>query len=110
MLAKTDETAKAGKAFTAFIVDAKTKGVKLGRKEINMGQRASDVRGISFDNVVVSDSNCIGQPGDGFKIAMTTFDYTRPAVAAVAIGLAQRAMDESIKYSLERKTMGMVIL
>lgn len=71
-----------------------------------MGQRASDTRGITFEDVRIPKENLLGKEGDGFKIAMGTFDKTRPPVAAGAIGLAQRALDEALKYSLERKTFG----
>lgn len=57
VLAKTDANASTGKAFTGFIVDADTPGIQVGRKEINMGQRASDTRGITFEEVVVPDEN-----------------------------------------------------
>jgi len=109
VLAKTDPTAPAGKAFTGFIVDADTPGLTPGRKEINMGQRCSDTRGISFEDVVVPKENVLGAEGAGFKIAMGAFDRTRPPVAAGAVGLAQRALDEATKYSLERKTFGNLI-
>lgn len=109
VLAKTDPNAKAGKAFTGFIVDADSPGVTKGRKEVNMGQRASDTRGISFEDVRVPKENVLGGEGLGFKIAMGAFDFTRPPVAAGAVGLARRALDEATKYSLERKTMGKYI-
>ncbi|KAJ1965889.1 hypothetical protein GGI12_000461 [Dipsacomyces acuminosporus] len=106
LLAKTDPNANAGKAFTGFIVDANTPGITLGRKEWNMGQRASDTRGITFEDVEIPDENRLGDVGQGFKIAMGAFDITRPLVASAAVGLAQRAMDEASRYALERKTMG----
>ena len=107
VLTRTEpEGVPAGKAFTAFIVEANTPGVTPGRKEINMGQRASDTRGITFEDVVVSDANRVGEVGQGFKLAMAAFDKTRPMIAAGALGLAQRALDEATRYSLERKTMG----
>ncbi|KAI9033815.1 acyl-CoA dehydrogenase/oxidase [Phycomyces nitens] len=106
VLARTDADASTGKAFTGFIVDADTPGIQVGRKEINMGQRASDTRGVTFEDVVVPQENVLGSPGQGFKIAMGAFDITRPLVAAGAVGLARRAMEEATRYSLERKTMG----
>ncbi|RKP35687.1 acyl-CoA dehydrogenase/oxidase [Dimargaris cristalligena] len=109
LLARTDAQASTGNAFTGFIIDADSPGISVGRKEINMGQRASDTRGITFDNVEVPEENVLGQPGKGFKIAMGAFDVTRPLVASGAVGLARRAMDEATKYSLERKTMGQPI-
>merc|ERR1712168_1420022 len=93
-------------AFTGFIVERDTPGVTVGRKEWNMGQKASDTRGITFEDVVVPKENVLGGEGIGFKIAMGAFDKTRPPVASSAVGLAQRAMEEALKYSLERKTMG----
>ncbi|CAO3670661.1 unnamed protein product [Umbelopsis ramanniana] len=106
VLARTDANASTGKAFTGFIVDADTPGIQVGRKEINMGQRASDTRGVTFEDVVVPEENVLGSVGQGFKIAMGAFDITRPLVASGAVGLARRAMEEATKYSLERKTMG----
>lgn len=109
VLAKTNPNEKAGKAFTGFIVDADAPGVTKGRKEINMGQKASDTRGITFEDVAVPKENVLGAEGLGFKIAMGAFDKTRPPVGAGAVGLAQRAMDEALKYSMQRKTMGKLI-
>ncbi|KAG0232766.1 hypothetical protein BGW42_007926 [Actinomortierella wolfii] len=106
----TDANARAGQAFTGFIVDANSKGITVGRKEQNMGQRASDTRGITFEDVEVPAENVLGAPGYGFKIAMGAFDITRPLVAAGAVGLARRAMDEATKYALDRKTMGKPII
>ncbi|XP_077986363.1 medium-chain specific acyl-CoA dehydrogenase, mitochondrial-like [Glandiceps talaboti] len=111
VLARThpDPKAQASEAFTGFIVDRDTPGLQPGRKEWNMGQRCSDTRGISFEDVVVPKENVLRGEGGGFKIAMGAFDKTRPPTAAGAVGLAQRALDEATKYALERKTMGKVI-
>jgi acyl-CoA dehydrogenase len=109
VLAKTDKNAKAGQAFTGFIVDADSAGITVGKKEKNMGQRCSDTRGVTFEEVVVPAKNVLAEVGFGFKLAMKAFDITRPEVASGAVGLAQRALDESVKYALQRKTMGQVI-
>lgn len=101
-----DPKCSAGKAFTAFIVDANTPGVSHGRKEWNLGQRASDTRGVTFEDVEVPSENVLVGEGHGFKIAMSVFDKTRAPVAAGAVGLAQRALDEATKYAMERKTFG----
>lgn len=106
VLAKTDENESAGRAFTGFIVDSNSPGITVGKKELNMGQKCSDTRGISFENVEVPAENVLGKVGQGFKIAMGAFDITRPLVAAAAVGLGRRALEEATKYSLERKTMG----
>ncbi|KAM8930223.1 medium-chain specific acyl-CoA dehydrogenase, mitochondrial [Pelodytes ibericus] len=111
LLARTNQDPKAptGKAFTGFIVEADTPGIQIGRKELNMGQRCSDTRGIVFEDVRIPAENVLTAEGAGFKIAMGAFDKTRPPVAAGAVGLAQRALDEATKYSLERKTFGKLI-
>ncbi|KAB5550727.1 hypothetical protein PHYPO_G00057220 [Pangasianodon hypophthalmus] len=104
-----DPKCPTNKAFTGFIVDADTPGIQIGRKEMNMGQRCSDTRGITFEDVRIPKENVLIGEGAGFKIAMGAFDKTRPPVAAGATGLAQRALDEATKYSLERKTFGRFI-
>lgn len=104
-----DPKVPAGKAFTAFIVERESEGLTPGRKEINMGQRASDTRMITFEDVRVPEENVLGKEGEGFKIAMKTFDKTRPMVAAASVGLAQRALDEATKYATERKTFDKII-
>uniref|UniRef100_A0A1Y1M7V3 Medium-chain specific acyl-CoA dehydrogenase, mitochondrial n=1 Tax=Photinus pyralis TaxID=7054 RepID=A0A1Y1M7V3_PHOPY len=111
VLARTDPDPKtpANRAFTGFIVEREWGGVTPGRKEINMGQRASDTRGITFEDVRVPKENVLLGEGEGFKIAMGAFDKTRPPIAAAATGLAQRALDEASKYALERKTFGVPI-
>ena len=75
-----------------------------------MGQRASDTRGITFEDVVVKKENVLIGEGAGFKVAMGAFDQTRPPVAAGAVGIAQRALDEATKYAMERKTFGVPIM
>lgn len=99
-----DPKVSAGKAFTGFIVERDSDGLTPGRKEMNMGQRASDTRMVTFEDVRVPEENVLLGEGQGFKIAMKTFDRTRAPVAAAAVGLAQRALDEATKYALERKT------
>merc|ERR1739838_682589 len=112
VLARTDPDPKcpSSKSFTGFIVDRDTPGVTPGRKEKNMGQRASDTRGITFEDVVVPAENVLIGQGAGFKVAMGAFDKTRPPVAAGAVGISQRALDEATKYATERKAFGVPIL
>ena len=111
VLARTNPDPKcpASKAMTGFIVDADSKGITKGRKEWNMGQRASNTTGVTFEDVEVPAKNVLAVEGAGFKIAMGAFDKTRPPVAASAVGLAQRALDEATKYAFERKTFGQLI-
>merc|ERR1711894_492999 len=112
VLARTNPDPKcpASKAFTGFIVDRDTPGLTPGRKEQNMGQRASDTRGITFEDVVVPKENVLIGEGAGFKVAMGAFDKTRPPVAAGATGIAQRCLDEATKYATERKAFGVPIM
>jgi len=112
VLARTNPDPKcpASKAFTGFIVDGDTPGLTPGRKEKNMGQRCSDTRGITFEDVVVPAENVLIGEGAGFKVAMGAFDKTRPPVAAGAVGISQRALDEATKYANERKAFGLPII
>lgn len=105
VLAYTDKD-KGVKGMTAFLVDADTAGIEVGKKEMNMGQRCSDTRGITFTDVKVPAKNMLGAEGQGFKIAMTAFDLSRPIVAGAAVGLARNAMEHSIRYAGERRTFG----
>ncbi|KAG8735644.1 hypothetical protein FRC10_010333 [Ceratobasidium sp. 414] len=110
VLARTDSSQPASRGMTGFVVEADSDGISLGKKEINMGQRCSDTRMVTFEDVEVPESNVIGAPGEGFKIAMKAFDITRPLVAAAAVGLSQRALEEATLYAQTRKTMGVPII
>ncbi|KAI3624701.1 medium-chain acyl-CoA dehydrogenase [Malassezia furfur] len=110
VLAKTNPDERPHKALSGFIVDGDAKGVIRGKKEINMGQRCSDTRMVTFEDVEVPEQNLLGSVGDGFKIAMGAFDITRPLVASGAVGVAQRALYEATIYAKERKTMGKPII
>lgn len=108
VFAYTNKEAK-HKGITAFLVPRETPGVKVGKKEDVMGQCASDTRQVVFEDVRVPVENRLGGEGDGFRIAMVTFDKSRPGVAASAVGLARRAFEEAIQYAQERKTFGQPI-
>jgi acyl-CoA dehydrogenase len=109
VVALTDPAKKAKGGMTGFIVERGWEGVSVGKKEPNMGQRASDTRTVNFDNVVVPEANVVGQVGDGWSLAMAAFDYTRAAVAAASVGVARAAMEYAQEYALVRKTMGVPI-
>ncbi len=91
------------KGIVCLVVPADAPGVSYGKHENKLGQRCSDTRSITFENVKVPKKNMIGQVGEGFKIALRTLDKTRPAIAAGAVGAARSAMQHSIKYAKERK-------
>lgn len=97
------------KGICAFVMASDAPGVSIGKKEDKMGQRASDTRVIHFDNVRVPASQRLGKEGEGFKIAMKTLDTTRPSIGALAVGIARRALDESVAYAKERKAFGFPI-
>ncbi|MBO6934153.1 MAG: acyl-CoA dehydrogenase family protein [Deltaproteobacteria bacterium] len=105
----TVDASKRHGGIMAFIVDRDAEGVSVGKKEDKLGQRASDTATIHFENVVVPKANVLAEAGHGFKLAMQTFDRTRPDIGAGACGLMRRAMDESIEFAKERKTFGVPI-
>lgn len=108
VLAATDASA-GHRGMSAFLVQRDSEGISVGAKEKNMGQRASDTRGVTFEDVKVPANNLLGKEGDGFKISMQAFDHTRPLVASAAVGLARSAMEHALKYSLERHAFGQPI-
>jgi acyl-CoA dehydrogenase len=97
------------KGVCAFVMKRDTPGITVGKKEDKMGQRASDTRVIHFDGVRVPAAQRLGQEGEGFKLAMKTLDTTRPSIAALAVGIARRALEESVAYAKERKAFGFPI-
>ncbi len=103
------DRAKRYKGMTAFIVERDRAGFSASKKFDKLGQRASDTAEITLADVVVPEANRLGREGDGFMIAMQVFDKSRPAVAAAAVGVAQRALDESVKYAKERHTFGVAL-
>jgi len=102
----TLDRASRHKGICAFVVPADTPGVSAGKKEDKMGQRASDTRVIHFDGVRVPAAQRLGAEGEGFSIAMRTLDKSRPPIAALATGIAQRALDEAVGYAVERRAFG----
>jgi acyl-CoA dehydrogenase len=92
-----------------FVIDRDAQGVSVGKTEDKLGQRASNTAVVNFDDVRVSADNVLAEAGHGFKLAMQTFDRTRPDIGAGACGLIRRALEESIAYALERKTFGVPI-
>lgn len=109
VLTKTDPAA-GHKGMSAFVVPANTPGIIVGKKEDNMGQRCSDTRGVTFENVEVPARFLIGREGDGFRLAMSAFDRSRPMVASGAVGLAQRAMQCALEYAQQRHAFGKPII
>jgi len=104
-----EEGTQRHKGITCFVVDRATPGVSVGKKENKMGQRTSNTTDVIFEEVKVGKASVVGAEGEGFKLAMRTFDRTRPWIAAGAAGIIRRSLDESRGYALERKTFGVPI-
>ena len=105
VFASTDPDAGV-RGISAFVVEKAFSGVSVGKKDDKMGQRAADTAALHFDEVEVPAENLIGGEGEGFPIAMRTFDRTRPTVAALAVGVARRATELAVSYAHERRTFG----
>ncbi len=98
------------KGIAAFIIDRDTPGLVVGKHEDKLGQRASDTATVHFEDVKVPKENLLAPEGHGFKLAMETFNQTRPDIGAMATGLMQRCLDESLAYAKERKAFGQAII
>ena len=105
IFAMTDKS-KGVKGITAFIVEKSFPGFSIGKKEKKMGIRGSATTELVFENCIVPKENMLGQEGKGFTVAMTTLDGGRISIAAQALGIAEGALDETIKYVKERKQFG----
>ncbi len=108
VFAKTNKD-KGVKGISAFIVERNRPGISVGKEENKMGIRASNTSEVVFDNVRVPANHMLGEEGKGFKYAMQSLDAGRLAVASMAIGIAQRALDEAVAYAKTRVTFGQPI-
>ena len=100
------DKAKGHKGISMFVVTKDTPGFSVGKEEKKMGIRGSDTRELIFEDCFVPEENLLGDAGQGFKILMKTFNYTRPGVAAQALGIAQGALDVVVDYCKERVQFG----
>jgi alkylation response protein AidB-like acyl-CoA dehydrogenase len=105
VFAKSDPAA-AGKGITAFLVEPDTPGFRIGRHEDKMGQRSSPSVEVLLDNCIVPASARLGEEGQGLRIALSALDNGRIGIAALAVGLAEGALDESVKYARARRAFG----
>ncbi len=102
----TDKS-KGNKGISMLIVEKGDKGFSVGKEEHKMGIHGSETRELVFDNVFLPESRLLGGvEGNGFRVLMKTFNYTRPAVGAQALGIAQGALDAAIHYTKERSQFG----
>jgi acyl-CoA dehydrogenase len=105
--AKTDPDA-GHRGISAFVVD-RDDTVVIDKKEDKMGQRASNTATVTFNETEVPAENLLGEENHGFKVAMQTLDFTRPGVAAMAVGIARAAFEFATQYSKERVQFGVPI-
>jgi acyl-CoA dehydrogenase len=110
LMARTDPADKGASGVSSFIVDAKSPGIFLGKNDKKMGQRGAHTCDVIFENCRVPATNLIGhREGQGFKTAMKVLDKGRIHVAAVCVGVAQRILDDALRYAMERKQFGQAI-
>jgi butyryl-CoA dehydrogenase len=105
----TLDASKRAKGVTAFLVEKGTPGFTVGKKEKKLGIRASPTVALHFTECAVPVEQRLGAEGEGFKLAMRTLDITRPATGAMAVGIAQAALDAAVGYARERQQFGQPI-
>ncbi len=109
VMARTGPPGSGAQGVTAFLVDAATEGLALGREEEKLGLNSSSTRGLVLENVRVAESARLGAEGEGFVIAMKTLDGGRIGIAAQAIGIAQAGLDTALAYAGQRQQFGQLI-
>lgn len=110
LMARTDPNNRGAGGITAFIVEAKTPGITIGKPDRKMGQRGAHTADVIFDNAKVPAANIIGgREGQGFKTAMKVLDRGRLHIAALCGGAAERLIHEAVSYARERKQFGQPI-
>ncbi len=108
--ALTDPAKGGHRGASVFVVEKGTPGFKVGKKEDKMGIRWSDTSELVFEDCVVPAENLLAEEGVGFHIMMKTLDFSRPGVAAQALGIAQGALDYAVAYAKERVAFGQPII
>jgi acyl-CoA dehydrogenase len=105
----TEDPSQRHRGIGAFIVERTQPGVRPGRHEDKLGQRASDTAPVVLEDVRIPAAQVLAPPGQGFKLAMETFNQTRPDIGAIALGIMRRCLDECLIYARERKSFGVPI-
>ena len=103
VFARTDKNAEKHHGISAFIIEKGTPGFSFGKKEKKMGIRSSPTMELVFENCQVPLENLLGEEGKGFKVAMKTLDGGRIGIASQALGIAQGALDATVKYVTDRE-------
>ncbi|MBI4950566.1 MAG: acyl-CoA dehydrogenase family protein [Myxococcales bacterium] len=105
----TSDSRRRHEGIAAFVVDRDSAGLEVGKRHDKLGQCASDTAPLFLEEVVVPKANLLVPEGQGFELALETFDQTRPDIGAAAVGLMRRALDECTSYAKERRTFGVPI-
>ena len=110
VMARTDPAEKGARGISAFLVEADTPGIRLGRPDRKMGQRGAHTCDVVFEDCRVPAEQLLGgREGRGFKTAMKVLDRGRLHISAVCVGVAERLIEESLRYATERKQFGQPI-
>ncbi|MDY0067256.1 MAG: acyl-CoA dehydrogenase family protein [Steroidobacteraceae bacterium] len=110
VMARTDPGSKGASGVSAFIVEAKTPGLRLGKRDRKMGQRGAWTCDVIFEDCRVPAANIIGgRPGFGFKTAMKVLEKGRIHIAAICVGVAERMLKDALRYAAQRKQFGRAI-
>jgi acyl-CoA dehydrogenase len=105
----TVDPKQAHNGICAFVVEMGQEGVTVGRPIPKVGQRCSNTTGVHFSKVRVPKENVLAEPGEGFMLAMKTFDRTRPTIGSCGVGAGRSAMEMAIDYTKRRHTFGSAI-
>ncbi|MGQ0534096.1 MAG: acyl-CoA dehydrogenase family protein [Caulobacteraceae bacterium] len=109
VMARTNPEVKGGAGVSAFLVPSDLKGVSVGKPEKKMGQQGAHICDVNFDNARVPAELRLGEEGQGFRIAMQVLDRGRLHISSVCVGVAERLIEESVRYAAERKQFGQPI-
>jgi len=109
VMARTNPDVKGGAGVSAFVVPSDLPGVSVGKPEKKMGQQGAHICDVNFDNVRVPIDHRLGEEGQGFRIAMQVLDRGRLHISSVCVGVAERLIEESVRYAAERKQFGQPI-
>lgn len=109
VMARTDPEVKGGAGVSAFLVPRDLEGVSVGKSEKKMGQQGAHIHDVHFDHVRVPAENRLGEEGQGFRVAMQVLDRGRLHISSVCVGVAERLIEESVRYAGERKQFGQAI-
>jgi acyl-CoA dehydrogenase len=109
VMARTNPDVKGGAGVSAFLVPSDLAGVSVGKAEKKMGQQGAHIHDVHFDNVRVPAENRLGEEGQGFRVAMQVLDRGRLHISSVCVGVAERLIEECVRYAAERKQFGQAI-